>query len=188
MSLFTKTLFCVVSLAGLACGVYLPAAAAQERAVVESLETETKWSGIANSLNKTQMAAQTVAIRLSQSSKCAAKGRMYAPGINGADAEGCLAAPYSSAILNKFIACGDQGLIYAMNQDRCLSTIEKVQVCSMRTTTITSNMSYGNRCPAGYNNMGTVFAGYKSSGWHDGCETCNPIYTTTCATMVCEYK
>lgn len=188
MSLFTKTLFCVASLAGLACGVYLPATVAQERAVTESLETETKWSGIANSLNKTQMAAQTVTIRLNQSAKCATKGRMYAPGINGADAEGCLAAPYSSAILNKFIACGDQGLIYSTDHDRCLSTIEKVQVCTMQTTKITSNMSYGNRCPAGYNNMGTVFSHYQRPQYKDGCETCNPIYVTTCATMVCEYK
>ncbi len=188
MSLFHPARPFALSAVVFCCLALLPLGTAQERTATDTLDTETKWSAISNSLNKTNMNIHTVSIRLDQSAKCAAKGRMYAPGITGADAEGCLAAPYSSAILNKFIACGDQGLIYSHAADRCQSTIEKVQVCTMQTTKITSNMSYGNKCPSGYSTMGTVFSHYQRPQYKDGCETCNPIYVTTCATMVCEYK
>lgn len=160
----------------------------QERAAGGAIDIETTWASIAGKLNATNMKAQSTSIRLDQAQKCAAKKRTYAPGITGADHEGCLSPYYSSTILNKLIACGNQGLIYSQATDRCQSTIEKVQVCRMQTTTIVANQNSGVRCPAGYTHISTVFSHYKKPRYKDGCETCNPQYATTCGRLVCEWK
>ena len=166
--------------------MFIPAGYAQERTATGSLKNAQSWSAISNQINLNNSRLTAIDTRIDQAAKCAAKGKTYGPGITGGDHEGCIAVTLDRSVLDRFIACGDAGMIYSQAANKCMSTIEKPIVCRMVTTTSTSNMSYGARCPAGYSHISTVFSHYQKPRYKDGCETCNPIYATTCGRMVCE--
>lgn len=159
------------------------APSAQER-TAGAQDQQTSWQALSNLANAAEGRVTSLNVKVVEGIECGKRGLLYV-GKNeqGADGLGCKAANYDDSILQKFIACGNNNQVYSRATDSCRSTSSS-QVsanCRLETTTTTSG-----QCPSGYSSFGTVLTGYRSSGYHDGCETCNPIYTTTCGRSVCQ--
>lgn len=157
---------------------------AQERTAAGAQTDQTSWQALSNLATAAEGRIAGLNVRVTEAIECGKRGLLYiGKNEQGADALGCKGAAYDDSILQKFIACGNNNQVYSRASDSCRSTSSS-QVsanCRLETTTTTSG-----QCPAGYSSFGTVLTGYRSSGYHDGCETCNPIYTTTCGRSVCQ--
>ncbi len=174
------TLLCIV-----ACNllVAMSSLSAQER-TVGAQGPQTSWQALSHLAAAAEGRVSALNVKVIEGIECGKRGLLYVgKDQQGADSLGCKAAVYDDTILQKFIACGNNNQVYSRATDSCRSTSSS-QVsanCRLETTSTTSG-----QCPAGYSSFGTVLTGYAKPAYHDGCETCNPIYTTTCGRSVCQ--
>ncbi|PZP39330.1 MAG: hypothetical protein DI585_04435 [Pseudomonas fluorescens] len=157
---------------------------AQERSASgNGMEAKMSWKALSDMASATNGRVDDVERKLNDAVTCGKQGMLYAPGSAGANASGCRIATVDNTIINKFINCGNNNQVYSQASDSCKTTATAGSSANCSLQTVTTN---NGSCPAGYSNFGTVFAGYQRPTYHDGCETCNPIYTTTCGRSVCQ--
>ncbi|PZP40400.1 MAG: hypothetical protein DI585_01035 [Pseudomonas fluorescens] len=89
---------------------------AQERTAGGALDTQMTWSALSAKIDAVSLKSDAVNTRVDQVVLCGKKGMTYAPGTQGADAEGCM-TPQS---VTKIVNCGNQGAVYSPATDTCI--------------------------------------------------------------------
>lgn len=80
----------------------IPATFAQERTVGGPLQTEASWAALQNRIEATNGNVATLRADVDAMKKCNLMGKIHAPGVEGADANGC------KSTMPKFSKCHDR--------------------------------------------------------------------------------
>lgn len=91
------------------CCFVLPVAVwAQERVATGGLQHQADWSALSNMIHKTAGDTAVLRVDVDAMKACNAKGMMHAPGVEGADEQGCVKAAGSS----KFVTVSNNATAY----------------------------------------------------------------------------
>lgn len=82
----------LLKLAVLSCLLIGSAAYAQERTAGSAIETQMTWSALSTQINGLSTKVDAANSRMDQIVVCGKKGKIYAPGAPGVDAQGCVEA------------------------------------------------------------------------------------------------
>ena len=126
---------------------------AQERTAGGTLDTQMTWSALSAKIDAVSLKSDAVNTRVDQVVVCGKKGMTYAPGTQGADAEGCM-APQS---VTKIVNCGNQGAVYSPATDTCIKASQGRWYVAGTAPATASSCDRSYRCstyainpPAGY--------------------------------------
>jgi hypothetical protein len=89
---------------------------AQERTAGGALDTQMTWTALSNVAKAASDKADMVSSRVDQVVVCGRKGMVYAPGLSGADGQGCAWPTH----LNNIIECGRQNKIFSSATNSCV--------------------------------------------------------------------
>lgn len=104
-----------------------PFTLAQERTAGSSLENQMTWTALSSMAKNAADKADMVDVRVNQIVVCSRKKMLYAPGMNGADSEGCVTAVDLTSMqntINSIISCAASG--GAFNGTNCIANTPRI--------------------------------------------------------------
>jgi len=95
---------------------------AQEHFNQGTVGAEASWTAMKNLVTAADMKAEVAQIMATAAKDCGLKGMLFAPGLEGSDANGCkhVVDEALTAVVDKIIACGKDRKFY--NGTKCISS------------------------------------------------------------------